>query len=178
MLPFTNLKGSGHHDPMRVEEYNDFRYMMECFSDMIDHHAHRVPDLVLWYATSAMKPYRDVIEEKYADQVERALIPWIEEEWRSGRLRNPMYWRFFRDPDLFHDIHIGYRYFFCFEECVFQLQVCPNGWDPPRAHFEIGLYGWRGMVEEAGEADGADGADGAKMSEREWAYGKINRDSL
>jgi hypothetical protein len=132
-----------------------FEYMTRNFDDMFD--SESIKHFDIRYGISSVIGYENEIREKYSDDIQKGLIPWIQTELKSGRLFDKGLWRPFRDPYDITDMFFGYRLFFPYKEYYFQLAIyyeCLNckyckycdiddDNDEITIHFELALYGWK-----------------------------------
>lgn len=125
-----------------------YEYMIHHYQEMIDTEVKQIRNFTIWYTTIDMMYEYIPITTLYEQEMERLLIPWLEEEYQSGRLFERSHWKAFRDAYDFNDIHMGYRYLFVFHEYVFQLHLCLDGHSictdcsthSNQASFHLGLY--------------------------------------
>ena len=127
-----------------------YNYMINNFENMFDSdkiikHFHIRPGLfeIGWYDA-------DEINEKYGDDIQKELIPWIRKEFETNRLFDKNKWKPFRDQDAFVDMYLGYRIMFPYKHYYFQLAIddfcgdciyCKN--NENRTHFQLSLWGWK-----------------------------------
>jgi hypothetical protein len=83
--------------------------------------------------------YNEVFEE-HEKGIHDALLPWIHEEYQSGRLLNKEDWKPFRDQEVLTTCYYGYRKLFMYDKYYIQLAIEGEKDD---AWFEIELYGWK-----------------------------------
>ena len=79
------------------------------------------------HASPSMLGYYETIHEQYGNDIHHAIVPWIHEEYTSGRLMNKENWKPFHDPDNYNDIYYGYRILFPFNKYLFQLALDHDG---------------------------------------------------
>jgi hypothetical protein len=94
------------------------------------------------------------IKERYSNEIQMELVPWIRNESRTTELFKMENWRPFRDPESITDTFLGYRRFFKFKHYYFLLTLsyfCDNDTyictyckkkDYGR-HFGVALHGWK-----------------------------------
>ena len=123
------------------------------------------------YTTSCEYEY---INDRYGDKIKEAIRPWIEEEYRSGRLLERDNWKPFRDQCNYTSMYYGYRPLFIFYDILyFQLTIRDRGVDGPDGRlrwyilFEAALYGWKEEGKEALVPDRQVLVDDL-MLERDW----------
>jgi hypothetical protein len=94
--------------------------------------------------------YYEGVKKECGKQVHKAIIPWIHEERRTGRLFDKNNWKPFRDQDILTSMYYGYRPLFVFHEFFyFQLIIeriyrdTANCKVKPYIAFQVGLYGWK-----------------------------------
>ena len=124
-----------------------YDYMIHHFEEMMDEENKVIYNFNVWYTTIDMMYEHDQISKQYGVEIEQMLIPWLHEEYQSGRLFEQDHWKAFRDAYDFNEIYMGYRYLFLFHEYVFQLHLSPNVGEctecdnhSQHAYFQVGLY--------------------------------------
>jgi hypothetical protein len=96
------------------------------------------------------------IKEKYCNEIQCELVPWIRAESKTRDLFKIENWRPFRDPELVTDMFLGYRKFFYFKHYIFQLTMswhCDNDTyvckyckkEDYGRHFGVALYSQRDL---------------------------------
>jgi hypothetical protein len=105
------------------------------------------------YATSCEYEY---ISKRYGDKIKEAIRPWIEQEYKSGRLLERDQWKPFRNQCNYTIMYCGYRHLFVFHDILyFQLIICDQIVDEPDRTlgqyilFNAALYGWKEEGKEA-----------------------------
>ena len=88
------------------------------------------------YATVDMMEYDEALFETRGKEIHDAILPWILEEHRSGRLLNKEWWTPVRDPWDFFDMYYGYRKLFLFETYYLQLGIIHGSYDGPNNTLE------------------------------------------
>jgi len=124
-----------------------FDYLYHNFHSLFDDQ-HNIKHFDIHPASVTMMRYCDSICEQYVPKVHDAIIPWIREEYSSGRLTNKNLWKPFRIPYLYTSMYYGYRKLFMFDKYYFQLTLVSDGdtvdgTDTQWICFEVALYGWK-----------------------------------
>lgn len=108
----------------------------------------------LRYVSSLNIPYLDSIKEKYMNELQVELIPWIKNEYECSNLFNKDNWKPFRDRHEIDLMYLGYNKMFQYKHYYFQLAIESDIWDDnddckyckrgdSLIHFELALYGWK-----------------------------------
>ena len=107
-----------------IEESNRlFQYMIHNYEDMFDGNILKHFDI--WYATWWMHSYYEEVSNKFGDDIQIELVPWIRNEMKSGRLIEQKYWKLCHDSDSYNDIYIGYKKLFFYKYYYFQYFYFP-----------------------------------------------------
>jgi hypothetical protein len=98
------------------------------------------------------------VGEQYDDDIQKELVPWIQNEFKSGRLFTKTLWKPFRDCCAPLHMYLGYKVMFTFKHYYFQLildsgcysKMCKycDGNENNNVHFELVLYGWKDETSE------------------------------
>jgi hypothetical protein len=91
------------------------------------------------------------LNKQYSKEIQKELIPWIQNELKEGRLLDNTYWKPFRHAIYIEYMRLGYRKIFQYKNYYLQLSleescgICNycNKDDVNRTHFELALYGWK-----------------------------------
>ena len=128
-----------------------YNYMVNNFNDMVNDKSIR--HFNVGYALPHVMDYADEINEKYNNDIQLELIPWIKKEFDSEALFEYTNWMPFRDRYVMTEMFLGYRKLFIYKKYIFQLSLisdcdykdicdnCKNGISD--IHFVASLYGWK-----------------------------------
>lgn len=125
-----------------------FDWMIYNYETMFD--GDKIKHFDIRYGTYSVMDSEEEVKLLYGNEIEKALIPWINNEYQSGRLFEKTNWKPFRDQYLLTRMYFGYKYSFNFKNYYLQLalefacgicEYCKKG--EPRIHFEVALYGWK-----------------------------------
>ena len=124
-----------------------FDYLCHHFHDLFDE-KNNIKHFDMRPSSAIMMGYYEEVNEQYGSDVHDAIIPWIHEEYRNGRLTCKEYWKIYRVPYQYNSIYYGYRKLFLFDKYYFQLTLAndKNMIDGIFTHyvcFEVALYGWK-----------------------------------
>ena len=81
----------------------------------------------------------DEIYEKYGQDIQLELLPWIQNEFNENRIFDKTLWKPFRDSYTLYHMYLGYRKLFRYKHYIFQLSM--ESVITP--HFCLALYGWK-----------------------------------
>ena len=92
------------------------------------------------------------VSDKYDDEIQKVLVPWIQNEHESGRLFTKTLWKPFRDRYAPNQMILGYKNLFTFKHYYFRVvlecgcfpeecKYCDGNTD--NVHFELIIYGWK-----------------------------------
>lgn len=126
-----------------------FDYMTHHFDEMFNEDGSIKHFDMRFMSYSMVGYYHDVFEE-HGKGIHDALLPWIHEEYRSGRLVNKEDWKPFRDEECVTKCYYGYRTLFMYEKYYLQLAIDEGRFTIPGSRisdycivFEVALYGWK-----------------------------------
>jgi hypothetical protein len=124
-----------------------FHYLHEHYHDLFDEE-NRIKHFDMRPASASMLGHYETIQELYGNDIHNAIVPWIHNEYLSGRLMNKDNWKPFHDPDCYSAIYNGYRILFSFNNYLFQLAMdndgdCINNEFTYWTSFQVALYGWK-----------------------------------
>ncbi len=126
-----------------------YNYLLNHFDQMFNSDL-TIKHFDMTYMSYSMGKYYEEVYDKYGKQIHDAILPWIHEEYRSGRLLNKIDWKPFRDQLSFTQMYYGYRKLFLFEKYYLQLAIVNGLYDSPDELslkscicFEVALYGWK-----------------------------------
>ena len=100
----------------------------------------------------------DEIYEKYGQDIQLELLPWIQNEFNENRIFDKTLWKPFRDSYTLYHMYLGYRKLFRYKHYIFQLSMesecsdfdckyCIDYIDNIEPvitpHFCLALYGWK-----------------------------------
>jgi hypothetical protein len=130
-----------------------FNYMIHNFDDMFD--GNKIKHFDIRYEYIYDEGTQE-IKERYGEDIQKELIPWIKKEFESNELINSTSWKPFRDQYTLSDMYFGYRKLFQFKHYYFQLAMesecdlddckyCINDTNKIifSPHFCLALYGWK-----------------------------------
>jgi hypothetical protein len=147
-------------------------YLLTHYDELMG--AERMEHFDIYYTSYATACEYEYISKRYGSYVKEAIRPWIEEEYKSGRLFERDNWKPFRDQCDYVEMYYGYRPLFIFHDILyFQLTLCDRVVDTPEGGlaryivFEAALYGWKEEGKEALVPDGQVLVDN-RMLERDW----------
>ncbi len=125
-----------------------FNYMIRNFENMFDKdsikHFNIIPGLYTSFS------HTEEISEKYGQDIQKNLAIWLRKEFENNNLFEKTNWKPFRDPSMYSCIYMGYRKFFVYNDCYFQVAIepecsdcsyCDNNENP--IHFELVYYGYK-----------------------------------
>ena len=132
-----------------------FKYMINNFKDMFDYENNItiIKHFDIGFGPYDAMTYTHYIKEKYIEDIQSELIPWIIKEVGSNELFNYNNWRPFRDQDLLLYMFLGYKKMFKYKQYYFQLSLlrdcdycskckyCISS--NTSIHFALALYGWK-----------------------------------
>ena len=127
-----------------------FVWMTQNYETMID--GDKIKHFDIRYGTYLVMDEEEEIKVKllYGDEIQKEIIPWIKNEYESGRLFEKTNWKPFRDQYLLTHMYFGYKYTFKFKNYYLQIaldsacgicEYCKKSMS--RIHFELALYGWK-----------------------------------
>lgn len=143
-------------DEFLTEGDRMFEYMIQNFNTMIN-----TTNMYVKHFTIRYEGVHDLgtkeISKTYDDEIQKELIPWIQNEYKSGRLFTKSLWKPFRDSYTLIDMYLGYRILFIFKHYVFQLSMdedcipeeckyCDG--NEIHIHFELVLWGWKDTCDD------------------------------
>jgi hypothetical protein len=134
------------------EGEQSYEYLITNFHKMFD--GDTIKHFNIRYVTPQTIIYIDDIKEKYINELQKELIPWINIEFECGRLTNKNNWKPFRDRYSIELMYLGYNKLFQYKQYYFQLVIESDIWDcvencpycienESLTHFELALYGWK-----------------------------------
>jgi hypothetical protein len=98
------------------------------------------------------------VKEKYNDEIQRELVPWIKKEFQNNELFKIENWKPFRNQHIYTHMYLGYRKLFQYKQYIFQLSLlsrCYNNIPTfsnekkiMGAIFELQLCGWKEINHE------------------------------
>lgn len=143
-----------HWDEFLEEGATYFDYMIKNFETMFDGNSiikhFRIGSVYYGYQCNATE-----INNKYGEEIQKELVPWIKNEFEEGRLFDNTNWKPFRDSAVLTEMYLGYRKIFKYKKYYFQLSLdsgcgickyCENNDytddDYFSIEFTLQLYGW------------------------------------
>jgi hypothetical protein len=120
-----------------------FEYLKHHFHDMFDATDGSIKDFNMRFVSYTMSGYYDEVFEEHGRGIHDAILPWIHEEYRSGRLLNKEDWKPFRDQERVLGCYYGYRKLFMYDKYYLQLAMDNSPSVDNASCFEVALYGWR-----------------------------------
>lgn len=137
-----------------VEEgEKSYEYLISNFHKMFD--GDIIKHFNIRHVTPQTISYIGDIKEKYINELQKELIPWINIEFECGRLNDKNNWKPFRDRYSIELMYLGYNKLFTYKQYYFQLVIESYIWycvencpyckeeDDDLIHFELALYGWK-----------------------------------
>ena len=123
-------------------------YMISNYNIMINEN--KIRDFEIVHISD--KLYDEVVnlDNNYKSDIQSELIPWIQNEYKSGNLYNNKNWKPFRDWSCVPFCVLGYKKMFQYKSYYFQLiidsyssakyvDITGNNY----AYFQLALYGWK-----------------------------------
>jgi hypothetical protein len=150
-----------------------FDYLCRHFYNLFDHN-NNILFFDMWPATNIMHGYYEKINKEYGKSIHDTIVPWIHEEYKSGRLTNKEHWKPFRIPYQYTLMVYGYRKLFMFDKYYFQLILSNDRdmIDEVFTHyvcFQVALYGWKSDGSEAlDRSTHVPVSDDMLMPEKDW----------
>jgi hypothetical protein len=137
-----------------------------------------VPGFDMFYSSHRTEPYYEELMATRGKEFEQALILWLQEEHRLGRLFEQKRWKGFHAPDDYSDVEVRYQRLFVHDGYYFEVVIeCRE----PRCEehglypvdFRLNLYGWDNSDQRILlEHDGSDVEADQMMPAERWAQGK------
>lgn len=124
-----------------------FEHLCQHFYELFDEQ-NNINHFDICPVSPIMMGYYETVGEQIGKDVHDAIVPWIHEEYRSGRLTNKELWKPFRVPWQHNNMYHGYRKLFMYDKYYFQLALFNDRdmIDGTFTHwvcFEAALYGWK-----------------------------------
>jgi hypothetical protein len=113
-----------------------FKYMTENLDSMLDETIFS-KDFYIVGGLFALEGYSDKIHERYGDEIQTYVIPWIRKEYEEKRLFDRSLWRVFRDAGWINTTYLGYKKMLKFRNYLFQLIIDVGYYN---IHFELAVY--------------------------------------
>lgn len=93
----------------------------------------------------------DTIKQEHGEQIQKELVPWIRSQHRGHMLFSPINWKPVNDMYVLHDMYMGYRKVFRYQQYYFQLSLsegchcvdCLTRRNGIPIRFEVALLGWK-----------------------------------
>lgn len=90
-----------------------YKYLSISFKDLFNHDG-SIWNFNIWCGLYSMCEDYYTINDVYGGDIHDAILPWIHEEYRSGRLLKKDLWNHFHDPMYYTSVFCGYRKLFIF----------------------------------------------------------------
>lgn len=128
---------------------NLFNYMIHNYNKMINDNNIYYFEITDYMDKFDKEAYE--LHDKYLQDIEKNLIPWIQNEYKTGRLFEKSNWKPFRDQYDLLEMYFGYNKYVQFKNYYFQLAIsegccaddCLNcDENELNIHFELALFGW------------------------------------
>ena len=114
---------NGEWEGFEYEGDKLFNKMINNFENMIDGDD-KVKHLNIKYGyNGVIKINNDVIMEKYGDDIQKSLVPWIKNELHDGRLFDKTFWKPFRIMYINTSMLYAYKKIFKYNKYYFQLSL-------------------------------------------------------
>ncbi len=127
-----------------------FDYLLHNYDKLLDGD-HTIKHFIIEEYLYDVFDFHDEFIESYGD-IQKALVPWIRNEFSYNELLNIDNWKPFRDQNARVDMFLGYRKLFKYRQYYFQLSFqkgsqctdcfyCKNG--DSGVYLGLMLYGWK-----------------------------------
>jgi hypothetical protein len=125
-----------------------FDYMIKNYNRMVNDN--KIWGLEIFEIDQKFGSEIHYLEKNYLDEIQKELIPWIQNQYKTGQLFEKSNWKPFRDFG-FTTFTLGYKVMFQYKQYYFQLSMdtdCPvvSGLDDEEyvwVSFLLALYGWK-----------------------------------
>jgi len=126
-----------------------YNYLITHYDNMFESNG-KIKQFDMTYMSMPVYHLYEGVNKECGEQIHEEIIPWIHEEYHSGRLFNKENWKPFRVQYLLTDMYYGYRKVFCFHDFFyFQLAIDKIAYDNSEGEIEItnafnvAFYGWK-----------------------------------
>jgi hypothetical protein len=125
---------------------NLYKYMILNYNTMIN--VNKIRDFEIIDNLNKFSIQVNELNKQCKHDIEKELIPWIQNEYTSGRLFNKTNWKPFRDLDVLTLCVLGYKIIFQYKHYYLQLIIDSYYWADEEitntnyAYFQLTLYGW------------------------------------
>ena len=125
-----------------------FNYMIQNYNLMINDN--KIWGLEIFEIRQKFGSEIHYLEKNYLDEIQKELIPWIQNQYKTGQLIEKSNWKPFRDHG-FTTFTLGYKVMFQYKQYYFQLSMdtdCPaitefKDEEYSWVSFLLALYGWK-----------------------------------